>query len=208
MTCCELGAALYEERLLCETPNFFVIPTLGSLGIEGYLLIVSKEHYLGFGMIPPKDRSEMNELINDVKKVISEAYKKPSLIFEHGPRLGETESGKSIDHAHLHVVPGIDITNDWAIDMMGRLGNKGHFYRVERVEGFEKARELCETNRSYLYVENLEGTQLLSEQNFHRPLQYFRKMVASHTKSSNWNWKKYRDEKTLEKTVLHLRNKF
>ncbi|MFC1732286.1 HIT family protein [candidate division KSB1 bacterium] len=205
--CCELGSALHEDRLICETQNFFVVPTLGSIGIEGYLLIVPKKHHLGFGSIPQSSYAELNELMDSIKKVIHEVYGKPTLIFEHGPRLGELESGNSIDHAHLHVIPGFDITETWAVDLITRLGDKGHFYRVERVEGFERAREMCDLGTSYLYLENPQGIQLLSEQNFNRPSQYFRKMVAMQVNAEKWNWKSYPDNETLEKTVVALRGR-
>ena len=111
-SCCRLGAAINQWRLLCETPHFFVMPTLGSFGREGYLLIVTKEHFLGFGMLPPSFFPELNELVRDIRKLVQAEYGKSPLIFEHGPRIGEEESGQSIDHAHLHVIPGIDITDD------------------------------------------------------------------------------------------------
>lgn len=206
--CCKLGSAIGQPRLLCETPNFFVIPTLGSFGIEGYVLIVTKEHYLGFGMLPSGFRAELDQIVNDTKKLLLSEYGKPALVFEHGPRIGGLDSGKSIDHAHLHVVPGVDITSEWAVDMMGRLGCTGQFYRVERVEGFERAGELYDRGTSYLYVENLDGAKLLSEQNFHRPSQYFRKMVADKIGCRRWDWRQHPDRETLEKTVERLKGKF
>jgi diadenosine tetraphosphate (Ap4A) HIT family hydrolase len=206
--CCRLGEAVEQERVLIKTDNFFVIPTLGSIGIEGYLLIIPKKHHLGISSLPSSIFPELNYLINETKKIIKSEYKKKTLVFEHGPRIGETKSGTSIDHAHLHLVPGIDITKDWAIDLMGRLGGVGKFYRVERVEGFERGEELIKRGSSYLYVENLSGRKLLSEQNFHRPSQYFRKMVANHVDPTAWNWKKYPDKETLEKTIEKLKPRF
>jgi len=91
---------------------------------------------------------------------------------------------------------------------MGRLGSIGMFYRVDRVEGFDRARELLTNGDSYLYMQTPQGMQLMSQQNFHRPSQYFRKMVASHVDSRKWNWKKYPCRETLEKTVERLKGKF
>jgi diadenosine tetraphosphate (Ap4A) HIT family hydrolase len=205
--CCELRLDINRYRVVCETPNFFVMPTLGSMGIEGYLLIITKEHHLGFGMIPQSQHAELAELISELKGRVKDEYGKSCLIFEHGPRIGGTEPGKSIDHSHLHLVPGVDIVDDWAVDMMHRLGRKGQFYRVDRVEGFEKARELCLRGSSYLYVDSPQGMQLLSEQNFHRPSQYFRTMVAHQVEVTEWNWKENNDLETLLKTVQRLQGK-
>ncbi|MFA5174478.1 MAG: HIT domain-containing protein [Candidatus Pacearchaeota archaeon] len=205
--CCVLGKAIKQNRLLAQTDNFFVIPTKGSMGIPGYLLIVTKEHYLGFGEVPTNQYSELLGLIDSVKGIIKSEYKLNCLVFEHGPRLNE-QSGQSIDHAHLHVVPGVDITKEWAVDMMQRLDHQGIFYRVERVEGFERAKQIMGSKKSYLYVESPSGVQLLSEQNFFRPSQYFRKMVAHQSGSKDWNWRKHPDYLTLEKTVEKLSGKF
>jgi len=207
-SCCRLGSALYQKRLLCETSNFFVIPTLGSFGLEGYLLIVSKIHYLGFGMIPEEHQSELNELKRDIKNIIKKEYGLPTLIFEHGPRIRNLNSGQSIDHAHLHVVPGGDITKEWAVDLMMRLEQKNHFYKVYRTEGFERAREILNSGRSYLYVESTDGTERMSDQNFIRPPQYFRKMVADKIGSNKWNWKKYPERETVKRTVKRLKGLF
>ena len=210
--CCEIGEKLRKGkgRLLCETENFFVFPTLGPIGIEGYLLIATKQHYLGFGMIPSEQYPELNELIKDTKKIIKEVYKKPTLIFEHGPRIGEdTKPGKSIDHAHLHVIPAdFDILKEWSIDLMSRLGNLGQFYRVERIEGFKRASDLIEQEKSYLYVESTNGSQYMSEQNFCRPSQYFRKMVANHISPSKWNWRYHPCKRTIDKTMDSLASRF
>jgi diadenosine tetraphosphate (Ap4A) HIT family hydrolase len=208
-SCCRLGAAINQERVLCKTPNFFVLPTLGSLGIEGYVLIVPNAHVLGFAMLPSEHLSELNELKEDVKKLLLSEYGESPLIFEHGPRVGPTPSGQSIDHAHLHVVPArVDITDDWAVDLTHRLGNPGDFYRMDRVKDLERAREMCNRGTSYLYVENPRGFQLLSEQNFPRPPQYFRKMVADKIGIPTWDWKKHPDYETLDRTLKTLQGKF
>jgi diadenosine tetraphosphate (Ap4A) HIT family hydrolase len=178
------------------------------LGIEGYVLIVPNAHVLGFAMLPSRLLSELNELKEDVKRLLLLEYGESPLIFEHGPRVGPTPSGQSIDHAHLHVVPArVDITDDWAMDLTHRLGNLGDFYRMDRVKDLERAREMCNRGTSYLYVENPEGAQLLSEQNFPRPPQYFRKMVADKLGIPTWDWKEHPDYKTLNRTLEKLQGK-
>ena len=62
-----------------------------------------------------------------------------------------------------------------------------------------------ENKRSYLYVEDLDGVERMSDQNFVRPSQYFRKMVADKIGAKNWDWRKYPDKETMEKTLDKLR---
>ncbi|MDD5331674.1 MAG: HIT family protein [Candidatus Nanoarchaeia archaeon] len=205
--CCQLASAIEQDRLLCKTSNFFVIPTLGSMGIEGYILVIPKIHYPSISQIPDPHQSELNELLSNIKRLIKLEYNLSTLIFEHGPRIGNLDSGQSVDHAHLHIIPGADITKNWAVDLMMRLGHKGQFYRVDRVEGLDKARDLILSGSSYLYMQTPEGVELVSEQNFPRPPQYFRTMVANKIKTEKWDWRQFPDYKTLEKTVERLHGK-
>jgi diadenosine tetraphosphate (Ap4A) HIT family hydrolase len=205
--CCQLAKEIETERTILKTNNFFVIPTLGSMGIEGYLLVIPIKHYHAIAEISRESQRELEEITRDIKKIIFSEYGLSTLIFEHGPRLGNLDSGQSIDHAHLHFVPGIDITENWAKDLMYRLGKVGQYYKMERIQGFSKAKELLDSGKSYLYLQNLKGIKLLSEQNFHRPSQYFRTMVANQVGSRKWNWRFNPDKKTIEKTVTRLKGK-
>lgn len=47
--CCPLGSIPNEERVLYKTDNFFIAPTLGPIGIRGYLLLCAKQHFEGVG---------------------------------------------------------------------------------------------------------------------------------------------------------------
>lgn len=204
--CCRLGAAIDQERVLFTTDNFFVVPTFGSIGIEGYLLVIPKDHHLGVGMVPESQYTELNGLVEDTLRLLKATYGVDSVIFEHGPRMKETDSC-CIDHAHLHIVPGVDITDGWATDLMGRLSDYGMFYRVEMIKGWSRTREMLAGGESYLFMRTPEGIPLMSNQNFLRPSQYFRKMVADSIGSREWNWRNFPDYVTLNKTIERLKGK-
>ena len=89
--------------ILYETENFVVVPTLGSL-VAGWLLIISKGHYLSMGAIPESQHAELNEVIEHVSTILKQAYCSPT-IFEHGASVPKSKVGCGIDHAHLHLVP-------------------------------------------------------------------------------------------------------
>lgn len=88
--------AKLTERVL-ESDNFMVFPTVGQI-VEGYLLIVSKEHYACFGAMPDSILDELIELKKEVDRRVTKAYQKP-IYFEHGG------IGQTIFHAHMHVIP-------------------------------------------------------------------------------------------------------
>lgn len=79
----EIEKENFGNRILFETENFLVFPTLGQI-VEGYLLIASKEHYLNIGEIPLELYPELEKLQHKVRKVLEDNYYTP-LFFEHGP---------------------------------------------------------------------------------------------------------------------------
>jgi len=209
VSCCELGAAIHEERAIFKTDNFFVIPTKGSIGIEGYLLIVSKEHYEGTGDMPDELYPELDSLVGHVQRVLQESYGKSALVFEHGPRVCGIHGGGCLDHAHLHIVPGVDVTPKWAGDMLTRLEQARQFFRIDRVEGFDRIAEIYRRRKSsYLFVESPAGVRYVSEVNIEIPSQYFRRMIAEQTGSAHWDWRLHPGDETIRRTVEKLKNKF
>ena len=91
------------DKILYESDNFVVVPTLGSM-IEGWLLVVTKNHYICMGAIPERLWSELQHVLELATKVITSKYAAPTL-FEHGPVTEGRRVGCGVDHAHLHIVP-------------------------------------------------------------------------------------------------------
>ena len=89
---------------LAETEHFVVIPSLGSL-VEGWVLIVPKDHYLSMGATPVGLQSEIDALERRVTESLHLRYQKPVVAFEHGPSAVKHGTGCGVDHAHLHLVP-------------------------------------------------------------------------------------------------------
>jgi len=179
------------------------------MGIEGYLLIVSQEHYEGSGELPPEYYSELDDLIELTRARLFEIYGQNSTVFEHGPRVGTCGWGGCIDHAHFHVVPGVNITAPFAINLLDRLESTNHFYRVDRVEGFKRAADISERGRtSYVMLEPAGGTRFLAEVNFPGESQWLRKLVANSIRSEKWNWRTNPYHETAMKTAETLRDRF
>lgn len=213
-SCCELGEILYEDRLLYQTDNFMVAPSIGPMGIEGYLLILTKEHYIGMGNIPNSLYPELVDIIDSVKRITKKETGKEPLIFEHGPKVCGFRGGGCLDHAHLHVVPGANIIRDLAADMVGRLSPVGSGYGVERIDTFKRLSEIYSGGEtSYLYVDtpNLpqaESVQLVAKIDFDMPSQYVRQIISRKSNNPRWSWRQHPDIETLERTVERLKGKF
>ncbi len=208
--CCDLGRILQDnDRVLFRSDNFYVASTIGQMGIEGYLLILSNKCYKGTGDIPERLHGELDEVTKLTKKVLKSVYGVDSQVFEHGPRVCGVRGGGCLDHAHLHVVPGVDIMDDLALDLMHRLESIGQFYRVDRTEGFKRTMEIFNNQKcSYLIAESPDDKRMVVEVNHHIPSQYMRRMVGDKVKAMTWDWAVDPDYETMNRTVERLSGKF
>lgn len=200
--CCPLGKNRcdQEKRILYQTQHFFVTPAVGPMGIKGYVLICTKEHFRSIGDIPERWDSELETLVGDTRKVLGMHYSPDIVVFEHGPRIGNYKGGGCIEHAHLHVVPS-------TVDLVAFL--KGRGLQLEVVDGFGKLREIMKRAEfSYLFVETRERAKYVVEVTAPLPSQYLRQVIAVHEGHTNWNWREHPDHETFQRTLEQLRGKF
>ncbi len=137
---------LVENTVLYETPNFVVVPTLGAL-VEGWVLIISKEHHLCMAALPPDCQKEFISLSRFVAEVIGENYG-PATLFEHGPASHGLTIGCGVDHAHLHVLP-------LAFSLKERASKSDVLRNVEWAkapDGLADVSDIHSAGESYLYV--------------------------------------------------------
>ena len=95
-----------KERIVFQTDNFYVMVSLGPI-VEGYLLIVAKEHIGACLHLPEKYWTEFVTLKEKVKKVLVSIYGH-CLFYEHG-KVGTSltmgKDHKHCFHCHLHCIP-------------------------------------------------------------------------------------------------------
>ncbi len=198
--CCLLGEQINDSyRVLHEGNNFIVTPALGQLGIEGYLLICSKEHFVGICGMPANLDSELEIILDKTRQIISEHYTSNILVFEHGPRLGCYKGGGCLEHAHLHVVPT-------GVDVAGFLRDKD--FVLEEVSDFSRLRNIhSEKKSSYLFLETQVRRRFVCEVDV-LPSQYLRRVIANLEVRDNWDWRTYPDYDSFYATLKKLRGKF
>ncbi len=186
------GEIIEGNRILYETENFFVFPSLGQI-VEGYLLIAPKKHYLSIAQIPEELYPELVKIQKKVEEILTRNYSKP-LFFEHGP-LSETEKGGCcITHAHLHCVPA----NVNVLDYL-----KKHFKYI-------KISSYSDLNKQtpYFFLEQSENKFLFSLNEI-VPSQYIRQIIARGLNTpEKWNWKSYLGLSELKNTIKKLELEF
>lgn len=135
----------FEDRLIFESTNFFVMPTKGQI-TEGYTLIISKRHTICFGEMSDMEIQELEALKTKVTNAITKAYKQPPIFFEHGV------VGQSIKHAHMHAVPT-------DVDLFPRIFSD--FPDYQRVTSLKALQEVFQREGPYLFYEDSKGEMFL-----------------------------------------------
>lgn len=69
---------------------------------NGHILIITKRHVSSFFETTEQERLAMNDLLEDCKKLIDEAYSPDG--YNIGINCGET-AGQTIFHVHMHLIP-------------------------------------------------------------------------------------------------------
>lgn len=97
----------FENRLIAETDEHYVIATLGQI-TGGYVLVFPKEHILCMGALTPQQINSMFGVAKEACIAVSMEYQGgtsrnhiPVTMFEHGI------VGQTVKHAHLHILPAV-----------------------------------------------------------------------------------------------------
>lgn len=134
-----------KDRIIYETHNFYVMLSLGPI-VEGYLLIISKEHFDCCAALPIIMLEEFSRLVSNVKDILGKQYGSV-ILCEHGrsgASLQHHSGGKHCFHAHLHCVPvNIDL---------GKIVQND--FKCLPIADWETLRQLYEKQRlQYLFIE-------------------------------------------------------
>ncbi len=168
---------LKKERIVLETKNFVVFPTVGCFQI-GYLLIMPKQHFLCFGELDCEMLTELDEILQKLTSYVWEKSGQKCIVFEHGTRDLKKLTATSIMHAHIHLVPS----------KKGILPFLPDYCQLCKIKGFS---DLAKETENYLFLRDLDGINYIVKNNGY-PSQFFRKIVCQSLEISDyWDWKEY-----------------
>jgi len=189
------GVCGIENRVLYESDNFVVFPSLGQI-VEGYLLITSKAHYVSMGVIPEQLHAELESVEDKVRTVLRRVYANP-LFFEHGPDSERRCAGNCIDHAHFHCVP-VDI------ELIEELSKD---FPYEQIFSFRELRN-HNSHIPYFFVEK-NGQRYIFDIDHDIPSQYIRKIIADKIgKPERRDWAVYPGFNEMKRTIKKLKPEF
>jgi ATP adenylyltransferase len=187
-----VGRKAWNEPLI-ETGNFVVLPSLGAL-VDGWVLVVPKEHRISMGALPVELRGEAEEITRRARLLLRRQYRKPIVAFEHGPSVENHGTGCGVDHAHLHLLPlGCDL-----FAYVRPFVPAGQQWRACDWEDLSKAHA---QGLDYLFLQS-EARQPLMAVAHDFGSQVFRKAVASFLRmESEFSWREYPRVETVARTI-------
>ena len=95
-----------KERILYYSKSFYVMLSLGPI-VEGYLLIISRNHLDCSAVYDDELGKEFDTLAEEVKKILKKVYGS-YILYEHGrdgSSLQFSEGNEHCFHAHMHCIP-------------------------------------------------------------------------------------------------------
>lgn len=188
-----------RSRVLYDSKHFYVILGLGPI-IEGYVLLVAKQHIRSMLDLPIEMRQTYESEKNHLKRIVAQAYG-PTIITEHGriqACFAEDEEVRDNHcfHAHQLFFP---ITAD-----LRALSKEGPFTKVfEGNSLFDLSVSLLE-DEEYLLFEDINGVVTIHTVRGKCPRQFMRYLVArSIGKPELSNWATYPEWDKITRAKSH-----
>lgn len=189
----------FEERLVGETKDSWIIATLGQISNGGDLLLVPKKHIACVGAMEKKSIELLTNSARTIYLALNAEYQcvRP-LVFEHGI------VGQTIEHAHLHFIPETcNITKRVRVDFPQN--------EIMAIENLDALRALySKIKEPYLFWLDSDKARICW--NPPAPPQYLRLVIAEalgRHERGNWrNMDHALDKKLWTETVIRLKPYF
>jgi len=178
------------DRVVRRGPGVVLAPTVGTI-LPGYLMAITTEHLLSFGMLGSERlREEIEPWLAECLAELSAVFGE-YVVFEHGSAGEHDRQGGCLVHAHMHLVPaGPDLV---------RLILAGEEWRS--IGAFSDAAAFAEAGYAYLGAEG--RSWVISEPGF--PGQWVRRRIASWAgRPDEWDWGVFPGEPQLAETFEQL----
>lgn len=184
------------DRILYQDNDFVVVPTLGPL-VEGWLMIIPRDHILSIRELPVSLRPKLLRLKRCISEILGRAYSDP-IFFEHGSLTSTKSAGACVVHAHLHALPRhIDIISELATEL-----------QLQPIHSLSSVWD--EVQRSpYLYLEVPGSYTVLTTVTHHLPCQYLRRLIATKLGCPHeWDWRRHPHPDRVRAACTKLRSAF
>lgn len=187
-----------KERIIYSTEHFYVMVSLGPI-VEGYLLIISKEHIGACLHLPTEYMEEFCLLKDKVYDILTKIYG-GCIFYEHGKMgscISEGQDHIHCFHAHLHCIPVSVNLNCIVGQEMSGLKYQSFSHCCIGMKDVDK----------YLYIEDECIMTYQPQEKLRR--QYLRyKLAETLNLADRWDWVNNQNWPLIEQTVKKLKPYF
>lgn len=188
------------DRILYQSKNFYVMLSLGPI-VEGYTLLVSKNHIGCCGELKEDIFDEFIFLYNKTKEILNKEYG-GCIAYEHGKAgscLIPVEGSKHCFHSHMHFIP---------IDLQINSLINDDFNKSISFNSLNEFRSYLEKNKTpYLYAD--DSTIKIYPNIYEVRSQYLRHKTATAIgKDDLWDWVKHQGWDKIITAKKRLKPKF
>ena len=200
------------KTFLFETKNFII--NVDSYPVaKNHIIIISKDHYTSFSSIEIEKTDEIQYILNRIFAIFNMTE---YIIFEHGTNIVADDKkicGNSIFHAHLHVIPEINIDHNIILKNLKLNKNKNiDDYSIKNNEDkyfLNVLKYNLPSKDNYLLFINNKNYYCIPEEDIDGEItsQFFRKIIAEKYNNNVYNWKandNFEKNKDLYKLNLDL----
>lgn len=122
---------LVKDEILKENKNAMLILAKAPY-TKDHLLVVPKKHVLSLTKLNKKEKGDIDNLVDFGMKKLSKKYHNVSILYRQGDK---EKIGKSIDHAHYHIIPNLMIgSTDIHLTKRKILSEKDYLKLIEKTK--------------------------------------------------------------------------
>jgi ATP adenylyltransferase len=171
---------LPEDEVLDNSEHFYAKAALGHF-VVGYMLVISRDHYISYADLPPTLFPELDVFSSRVAAHIRAITETAVMTFEHGAVNRPRRAGSCIDHAHLHLFPTADL-------LVPRLASEFDFVQLP---SHSDVRRFRAGDTPYLYFRTGAGEQYAAPVRPDLPSQFIRRLACDSLGCADlWDWRK------------------
>ena len=197
-----------SERLIIDSPNYMLFPTLGCF-VEDYTLIVSKNHILSVASQDDDLLCDLDIFTTKVFDIYRNKLKKNFVVFEHGLIDDFGSGANTVNHLHLYILP---YESEDFNDIKTVLDIP--FEEIFFVSFVDLKQSILDKNfSSYLFFQDVSGKRYLADiTNRSSQSQFFRRIFAERIGNSqgvelNYDWWQHTYMENMQKTLDNFRLK-
>jgi len=161
--------------------------------VQGWLLIVPREHFISSGAAPESLMRELRSITEGVYRMVEATYGS-ACIFEHGAVAEHRAVGCGVDHAHVHVAP-------IAFDLMAAVSPLLPPEVTWQDANASSRQDMFRRGSDYLYIEQPLGRQYIAASSEFGS-QLFRRAIATTLGiPEQFNWRDFPQLPNVQSTA-------